>query len=79
MPRLLRLEPVLAHTGQTRSPFYACIAAGTMTRPVKLGARAAAWPSDEVEAIVKARIAGANDANLRKLVEKLHAQRQGAA
>jgi prophage regulatory protein len=48
-----------------------------MTRPVKLGARAAAWPSDEVEAIVQARIAGAKDADLRKLVDKLHAQRKG--
>lgn len=79
MPRLLRLRPVLSHIGQTRSPFYACIAAGTMTRPVKVGPRAAAWPADEVEAIVQARIAGADDADLRDLVVRLHAARKGGA
>jgi prophage regulatory protein len=76
MARLLRLEPILERTGQTKTPFYACIAAGTMTRPVKIGPRAAAWPEDEVDAIVGARIAGAGEEELRALVRKLHNARR---
>lgn len=75
--RLARLRSALTVTGQTRSPFYASIQQGTMTRPVKIGPRAAAWPEHELQAIVQARIAGASDADLRKLVDKLHAQRNG--
>ena len=33
------------------------------------------WPSDEVEAINKARIAGATEEQLRDLVTRLHAKR----
>jgi prophage regulatory protein len=76
MTRLYRLKTVLGATGQTRSPFYADIQQGTMTRPVKIGPRAAAWPEHEIQTIVKARIAGASEAALRMLVEKLHEQRK---
>lgn len=74
--RLNRLCDALSATGQTRSPFYADIQKGTMVRPVKIGPRAAAWPAHEIEAIVQARIAGASETELRKLVDKLHAQRK---
>ena len=47
-----------------------------MVRPVKIGPSAAAWPAHEIEAIVQARIAGASETELRKLVDKLHAQRK---
>lgn len=76
MTRLYRLNTALSATGQTRSPFYASIQQGTMTRPVKIGPRAAAWPEHEIQAIVQARIAGASETELRKLVDKLHAQRK---
>ena len=78
MTQLKRLNGALSATGQTRSPFYADIQKGTMVRPVKIGQRAAAWPAHEIEAIVQARIAGASETELRKLVDKLHAQRKEA-
>jgi predicted DNA-binding transcriptional regulator AlpA len=71
-----RLKQALAATGKTRSPFYNDIAHGLMTRPVKLSRRAAGWPSHEVIAINRARIAGSPDDKIRALVEKLHADRQ---
>ena len=74
--QLKRLTDALMVTGQTRSPFYADIQRGTMVRPVKIGPRAAAWPAHEIESIVQARIAGASETELRKLVDKLHAQRK---
>jgi prophage regulatory protein len=33
------------------------------------------WPSDEVIAVNKARVAGATDEQLRELVSRLHAKR----
>lgn len=76
MIRLNRLHDALAATGKTRTPFYDDIKKGIMVRPVKIGPRAAAWPAHEIEAIVQARIAGASETELRKLVDRLHAQRK---
>ena len=41
----------------------------------KLGQRAVAWPADEVHAINAARIAGKSEAEIRDLVNHLHAVR----
>jgi prophage regulatory protein len=79
MARILRLPQVLDRYGKTRSPTYSDISAGTFPRPVKLGARAAGWPEHEVDAVIGARIAGATDDVLRKLVAKLHDARKTAA
>jgi prophage regulatory protein len=76
--RLLRIKNVLGRTGQTRSPMYKDMQDGLFVRPVKIGARAAGWPEHEVEAIVAARIAGANVDALRKLVKRLHDARPTA-
>lgn len=80
MARILRLKTCLDKTGDTRSPYYAKILAGLMTRPVKTGSgRAVGWPEHELDAIINARIAGASDVEIRKLVDKLHAARKSAA
>ena len=42
---------------------------------MSLGPRAVGWPSDEVEAINAARIAGKTDDEVRVLVTKLEAAR----
>lgn len=42
--RMLRLPDVVQATGLGRSTIYAKIAAGEFPAPVKLGARAVAWP-----------------------------------
>lgn len=72
---ILRIPAVKSESGLSRSTIYLRIAQGLWTKPVSLGARAVGWPSDEVESINTARIAGKNDAEVRALVEELHLAR----
>ncbi len=67
---LERLPAVLAARGTGRSHHYQSIAAGTWTPPVRIG-RASAWPRHEVQALLRAQIAGASDEQMRSLVSKL--------
>ena len=53
---LLRLPVVRARTGLSRSSIYARVAAGTFPRPVAIGPRAVAWPSDAIDAWIGDRI-----------------------
>jgi prophage regulatory protein len=73
---LLRLPAVKAESGLSRSTIYLRVSQGLWTKPVSLGARAVGWPSDEVEAINAARIAGDTDDDIRDLVKKLEAARR---
>lgn len=75
MRKILRIGQVVASYGKTRSPIYDDIQRGTFVKPVKIGPRAAGWPEDEVGQIIDARIAGADDAAIKRLVEKLHVAR----
>lgn len=54
---LVRLPEVKAHTGLSRSELYRRIAQGTFPAPVKIGARASAWSSAEIERWKAERIA----------------------
>jgi len=73
--RVLRLPAVLERTGYSRSGLYARISAGLFPRPIALGARAAAWPEHEIEAVIAAQIRESDDAQLRAVVSGLHAER----
>ncbi len=75
---ILRIPAVKSDSGLSRSTIYLRIAQGLWTKPVSLGARAVGWPSDEVEAINAARIAGKTDEEVRALVAKLEAARKDA-
>ena len=75
---ILRIPAVKSESGLSRSTIYLRIAQGLWTKPVSLGARAVGWPSDEVEAINAARIAGKTDEEVRALVAKLEAARKAA-
>lgn len=73
---ILRLPAVKSESGLSRSTIYLRISQGLWTKPVSLGARAVGWPSNEVEAINSARIAGNTDEEIRVLVKKLETARQ---
>jgi prophage regulatory protein len=75
---ILRIPAVKSDSGLSRSTIYLRIAQGLWTKPVSLGARAVGWPSDEVETINEARIAGKTDDEIRTLVAKLEAARKNA-
>lgn len=74
---ILRIPAVKIESGLSRSTIYLRITQGLWTKPVSLGARAVGWPSDEVEAINAARIAGNSDEEIRILVKKLEEARKG--
>jgi prophage regulatory protein len=73
---ILRLPAVKSESGLSRSTIYLRVSQGLWTKPVSLGARAVGWPSDEVDAINAARIAGDTDDGIRDLVKKLEAARR---
>lgn len=78
MKRILRIPAVKTQSGLSRSTIYQRITQGLWTKPVSLGARAVGWPSDEVDAINAARIAGKTDEEIRDLVGVLEAARKAA-
>lgn len=75
MRELLKRKRVEAASGKPCSTLYESIAKGLFPKPVKIGARAVAWPADEVEAVNAARIAGKSDEEVRALVARLEAAR----
>lgn len=52
------------------------VRSGLFTKPVAIGERAVGWPLTEVEALAKATIAGASEAQIKALVCKLHRERE---
>ena len=54
---LEKLPSVQARTKLSRSEIYRRIAAGMFPAPVKLGERASAWNTDEIDAWIAERIA----------------------
>lgn len=56
--RLIRRPDVEAMTGLARSSIYAKISEGEFPAPVKIGARAVAWPESDIQEWIAARISG---------------------
>ena len=74
--QMLRCKSVLSRAGMGRSTLYTLVSEGLFTKPVRITSKkAAAWPSNEVDDINAARIAGKSDADIRELVIRLHAKR----
>jgi prophage regulatory protein len=77
---IFRMPAVKAETGhRSHASIYNAVKAGLFTKPVPIGQRAVGWPSSEVHAINAARIAGKSEAEIRELVNRLHAKRTEAA
>jgi prophage regulatory protein len=73
---ILRMPAVKAETGhKSHASIYTAIKAGLSTKPVPIGERSVGWPDYEVRAINSARIAGKTEADIRDLVNRLHAKR----
>lgn len=77
--QFLTRREVAARNNRCLASLYRDIDAGVLTRPVSLGLRAVGWPEHEIAAIARARIAGASQAELRELVNRLHAEREAGA
>ena len=75
---ILRLPEVKRAFGhKSDASIYNAIRAGLHTTGVAIGQRARGWPDYEVSTLVAARIAGKSDADIRALVNALHAKRTG--
>lgn len=72
---LCRRSIVEQATGESRSTIYRKIQKGLFTKPVQIGGDRVAWPQNEVQAIINARIAGKSDDEIKALVIELEAAR----
>jgi prophage regulatory protein len=74
---ILRKPEVKAETGwRSDASVSKAVRDGLLTKPVQLGPRSVGWPSEEVQAINAARIAGKSVADIKALVNRLHAKRE---
>jgi len=78
----LHRRPVVQQaTGLSRQTLYKRIKEGLFPKPVIIGrdkngdACQVAWPANEIQAIIDARVAGKTDAEIKALVTKLEAAR----
>ncbi len=74
-----RKPAVQAATGLSNTTLYARIKEGLFPPPVKLGPMISVWPSDELDQIQAAWIAGKSESEIRSLVAELIAARKLAA
>lgn len=74
--KIQRLEKVIEQLGKKKSSIYRDVREGLLTRPVAIGARAVGWPSDEIDVIVSARIAGQTEGEIKRLVTDLMEKRK---
>jgi len=72
---LFRRPVVEQATGFTRSTIYRRIKQGLFTKPVSIGGDRVAWPANEVQAIINARIAGKTEEEIKALVIELEKAR----
>jgi prophage regulatory protein len=59
LDRMLRRPEVEQVTGMARTTIYDGMAAGTFPKPVKIGARAVAWPESVIRNWIAERMEGA--------------------
>jgi len=74
-----RLPRVQEELGLKHTAIFDRVAKKLLTKSVPLGGRATGWPSHELDAIKKAMLAGATEAQLRELVISLEAKRKSGA
>lgn len=67
---LIRRPELSRRTARSRSAVYQDISDGVMVPPIHWG-KSAMWPTNEVDAIIAARIAGRSDDEIRALVAEL--------
>jgi len=79
MKTLLKLPTVLFRSTKSKSALYNDINAGLFIPPIKTGERSVAFPSDEVESLIKAQIAGKTPEEIKLLVKVLIEKRKEIA
>jgi prophage regulatory protein len=74
--RLLREPEVRSAFGfRSTTSIYNSLSEGLLTKPIRIGQRAVAWPENEIETIIGARISGKTDEQIKQLVSELTRRR----
>ena len=76
---LIRIKKVEEKTGLKKSMVYDLISKQEFVTSIKIGERAVAWVSSEIDAINAARMAGKSADEIRQLVKTLMERRQQIA
>ena len=74
--KIYRRATVRAVTGTPNSTMHDQILKGLFPKNIALGRRSVGWPSHEIDALIKARVAGKSEDEIRALVKALHAARK---
>ena len=76
---LLPQPGVEGQTSLSPSTLWDQIKRGLIPTPVRIGKRRIAWPESEIQAVIRWRIAGKSDDEIRALVKRLIAARTAEA
>lgn len=71
-----RLSSLKKQLGISRSTCYHFISIGLLPKPINIGPRAVGWPSHEIDTLIKARIAGKSESEIRNIVIDIENQRK---
>ncbi len=77
--KMLRLPEVLERYGKKETSYREAMASGLVPMFVQLGGRCIGVPEHELDQVIRARIAGLSDEEVRKLVARIHDERIRAA
>lgn len=73
--KILRLPAALERLGMGETSYRTAMAAGLVPKLIPLGVRSVGIPDHELNQVIRARIAGLSDDEIRKLVERIHTDR----
>lgn len=76
---MLRRPAVSQATGYSRSTIYRLIQQGLFTKSIDIGGTRVGWLASEIDALIKARVSGKTDAEIKALVLKMEAARTDQA
>lgn len=78
--RHIKKQPAVeAVFGIARSTVWHHVKHGLLPKPIKIGPRAVGWISDELEAVMNARIQGKGNAEIKALIIDLEQRRSQVA
>ncbi len=75
---ILRLPEVKQRSGLSRSSIYLYISKGLWPKPISLGVRAVGWPSNEIDTVLSARIAGKSNLEIRNSITEMELNRKNS-
>jgi len=75
---LLRAKDVAAAFGVCKATIYNWVNKGLLPPQVKISENVSAWPKNEIDTIIAARLAGHDDDLIRALVERFIIDRKTA-